>query len=465
MKSKILIPIFVLFFLATAVNAFVISGQVTDTNAIPINNSHIEVFNTTGTLVNETYTNETGDYSLEVGNLLRIVNASAASYDTQSTPIFVNDNKTVNFVLGPIDAVYLSGFVTNITDDPLNSVDIKVKQGVAIFTETNTDPSGFYNVSVLDGQNYDVTASLVGYDSITKPGNITGNTELNFTLQKTPPACVEDWSCDAWSICSGSTQTRTCIDLNNCGTEYNKPAESQSCTTYNGDSGGRSSDRTTYRISLITSGTTQRVRERDIVKFDFKSERHTVKITDIGKSSVSLLVESDPISATLEMNQTGKYDLDNDEIYDLQIDINDILSSYKATLAFFLISEPINPPDPDSPPPVQTYTPPPPPPPKKEIMIEDVVPDQEDNETATPSMFASAVGFVKNVSSAGINFVKKIPYVGYASAGIIILLIIIVAIKLFKAEEVADLSKYDKDQLRKRIGRLEKQITRLKKTF
>ena len=107
MKSKILIPIFVLFFLATAVNAFVISGQVTDTNAIPINNSLIEVFNTSNTLINSTNTNSTGDYSLEVGNLLRIVNASAAGYDTQSTPIFVNSNKTINFVLGPIQSVYL----------------------------------------------------------------------------------------------------------------------------------------------------------------------------------------------------------------------------------------------------------------------------------------------------------------------------------------------------------------------
>lgn len=42
--------------------------------------------------------------------------------------------------------------------------------------------------------------------------------------------CIESWSCTDWSSCSGSSQTRTCTDANSCGTNYNKPAESQSCT-------------------------------------------------------------------------------------------------------------------------------------------------------------------------------------------------------------------------------------------
>ena len=41
--------------------------------------------------------------------------------------------------------------------------------------------------------------------------------------------CVEDWSCD-WSPCENGSQNRVCIDLNDCGTTGNKPADiSQTC--------------------------------------------------------------------------------------------------------------------------------------------------------------------------------------------------------------------------------------------
>ena len=44
-----------------------------------------------------------------------------------------------------------------------------------------------------------------------------------------PETCNEDWSCTAWSECSGAAMTRSCIDLNNCGTNSNKPKVSVSC--------------------------------------------------------------------------------------------------------------------------------------------------------------------------------------------------------------------------------------------
>lgn len=42
--------------------------------------------------------------------------------------------------------------------------------------------------------------------------------------------CVENWSCTNWTTCtSAGTQTRTCLDNNNCNTFKNKPIELQSC--------------------------------------------------------------------------------------------------------------------------------------------------------------------------------------------------------------------------------------------
>ena len=42
-------------------------------------------------------------------------------------------------------------------------------------------------------------------------------------------ACVENWVCDDWGACLDGEQTRTCNDINSCGTQLNKPNETQEC--------------------------------------------------------------------------------------------------------------------------------------------------------------------------------------------------------------------------------------------
>ncbi len=44
------------------------------------------------------------------------------------------------------------------------------------------------------------------------------------------PACAENWTCTDWGTCVNGTHTRTCTDSNNCGTENNKPEESEACS-------------------------------------------------------------------------------------------------------------------------------------------------------------------------------------------------------------------------------------------
>ncbi len=42
--------------------------------------------------------------------------------------------------------------------------------------------------------------------------------------------CVEAWTCSVWSDCQpNNLETRTCTDMNECGTELNKPAETRAC--------------------------------------------------------------------------------------------------------------------------------------------------------------------------------------------------------------------------------------------
>lgn len=41
--------------------------------------------------------------------------------------------------------------------------------------------------------------------------------------------CVERWECSDWGQCKNGLQTRSCSDLNNCGTEFNKPETERTC--------------------------------------------------------------------------------------------------------------------------------------------------------------------------------------------------------------------------------------------
>jgi len=52
--------------------------------------------------------------------------------------------------------------------------------------------------------------------------------------------CIENWACSEWSSCSDGVQTRTCSDLNSCGTETSKPIEIQICSSGGGGSSGGS---------------------------------------------------------------------------------------------------------------------------------------------------------------------------------------------------------------------------------
>ncbi len=55
--------------------------------------------------------------------------------------------------------------------------------------------------------------------------------QATLKIEKLVSTCAESWTCDAWSACENSQQTRGCVDLNNCGSTKSKPAETQSCTS------------------------------------------------------------------------------------------------------------------------------------------------------------------------------------------------------------------------------------------
>ncbi len=50
--------------------------------------------------------------------------------------------------------------------------------------------------------------------------------------------CTEQWTCSDWSTCSAGSQTRTCTDVNSCGSTANRPTLAKSCTTPSSGGGG-----------------------------------------------------------------------------------------------------------------------------------------------------------------------------------------------------------------------------------
>lgn len=64
------------------------------------------------------------------------------------------------------------------------------------------------------------------------PGGRTEESSLSNTdseIGSFSISCEEDWSCTDWSDCIDGNKIRTCSDLNNCGTEENKPEEENVC--------------------------------------------------------------------------------------------------------------------------------------------------------------------------------------------------------------------------------------------
>ncbi len=65
----------------------------------------------------------------------------------------------------------------------------------------------------------------------TKKTSQENQTTQNQTAQKTETQfCEERWVCTDWSECKDGFQTRSCNDVNNCGTDLNKPLEIQPCS-------------------------------------------------------------------------------------------------------------------------------------------------------------------------------------------------------------------------------------------
>jgi len=146
--------------------------------------------------------------------------------------------------------------------------------------------------------------------------------------------CVENWSCGDWSDCEDGVQTRTCIDLNGCSADR---TETQTCSVSSRRSGGGGSAPVTeYSMGEGEASKYVGLKRGGKVKFKIKGKGHTAKVDKVFSDHVVLIIESDPISVELYVNETKRVDVDADGTDDIEITLHKI-ESVKAYMTFTLL--------------------------------------------------------------------------------------------------------------------------------
>ncbi len=120
------------------------------------------------------------------------------------------------------------------------------------------------------------------------------------------------------------------------------PSDAGSCQT----SGGGGSN-PIISVSVITildadlvAGFIQTMGSKDILKFNIANENHSITLKGLTAATVNLIIASDPINATLTVNQTQKFEINHDGYYDLRVVLNSIVNG-KANLTIQGIHEQI----------------------------------------------------------------------------------------------------------------------------
>ncbi len=146
--------------------------------------------------------------------------------------------------------------------------------------------------------------------------------------------CVENWSCSDWSDCEDGVQTRTCTDLNGCSADR---TETQTCSVSSRRSGGGgSAPITEYSMGEGATSKYVGLKRGGKVKFKIKGKEHTAKVDKVFSDHVVLIIESDPISVELYVNETKRVDVDADGTDDIEITLHKI-ESVKAYMTFTLL--------------------------------------------------------------------------------------------------------------------------------
>lgn len=80
----------------------------------------------------------------------------------------------------------------------------------------------------------------------------------------------------------------------------------------------------TISDSEFSQGVNFQLKENREAKFTLDGQRHTITINSIGSDSVTLTIQSNPIQINMGVGEIKKFDLDDDNFYDIQVKLNKI---------------------------------------------------------------------------------------------------------------------------------------------
>jgi len=110
------------------------------------------------------------------------------------------------------------------------ALQVKNPEGTTVVVEqatTNENGEYSYTFTLADDAalgTYSVSAAALGLTSET-------TFDVNSDESNESNDCTENWTCTGWSMCMPDNQSvRICIDLNECGTENDKPNVTQNCS-------------------------------------------------------------------------------------------------------------------------------------------------------------------------------------------------------------------------------------------
>jgi len=189
----------------------------------------------------------------------------AASYDVRysTSPITAGtwdgattvDNEPVPGTAGTNETMVVSGLAMNTTyyfalkttDEASNQSAIS---NVATKTTTCTEAWSCGSWSTCTSGTQSRTCSDLNNcgTTVNRPA-----TSQSCSSEPPPPACQEDWSCGDWTACSNSQQTRTCTDRNDCGSQDDRPGTSRSCTEPPDDNGQGGGEDITFQETFIVA--------------------------------------------------------------------------------------------------------------------------------------------------------------------------------------------------------------------
>ena len=202
-----------------------------------------------------------------------------------------------------------------------------------------SDPGGYYLIHVPNPAGEQIYFKIDGVNaSSLQTWSVGNHNMLNLSMNKSAngASCTYSRGCTGGYCCSGATEY---TDGSGTGT-----CQATVCSSGGGSTGGGGggSAVTTTVISFTTAGVNVSLKVNDIAKFAFSGVYHTIKVIKIGADYVTLEITSDPVTITLNLLESKKLDLNNDNYYDLYIKLNEIKSS-KAYLEVKYIHEIITP--------------------------------------------------------------------------------------------------------------------------